>query len=1022
MRFGLPLLGGLLALAAAAEACGAGDARPVTSAPRVPTGAAPVQAELPPMPPQYVLAEPAARGAAPAILPLDRADVFGVILDGLRIVMAGAGVRAARDVADPAVVNADRVPRWLGGGFLFRSANALYLSDAFDGALRPVVTLPSNIERVSFGPKFALVRATTGERWAIELPSGQRAPLLPAGLADVAAVEGRAAAMTDFGSVLVSTDGGAKWADVTAQLRGKPERVSVVEDAVWIVEAGGAALRVDGDRLSLFDRAPATKPPELRVRDPRWRGDEAPIRRAIRLGTPVDDQTALVVTEGDVVRVNVTTGEIVSATPGRLPPDATCEAFRAQDEVVLACTRPSGGSFVASHLGGEKSIAIEQTFAASGTFYAGDDGALAFGGPCTRPKATHLAVCVRTSGGSWQELDIEPFVADAGPGTDVVRWIPRADGGAFGLVGGPQAGLVDGRTGELRPWAMDNIPPQAKTALADARARSSTHRIVDRLWTTTPSGGLRGWTESGAAIEVPIDGAVSVSPFAFDRVATAGPFALARSRDGRVWQTTDRGASWNEVAAPPSAQPTRNAQDVRACSAVGCDLGTWYRVGWLATAPAPSVPMAVAPPAARLPRPALPQIACRRAGDAKTTSVARTDDSPEDLGLGAARLPIGNESGTIEYARAALGRVIINPPHGATEASDSEYGAVRVVHHGFRTDSGTSDERFMVLAPEKDAMSLRRSVAFVAPFDVSSTVWRTTFGTTELVAAAKGAGLRAADVLREDMTPLSFLAPATPLDPAASGDLVAGSALGAICVLRGAPARVRVAVRPHADDDAAIVSAAQLPQDALAILELDSAGKGAVYKLAAGGITDLFEVPAPPRGALYPANPDAVATGPRSEIATLRIASGGDPASELDPAVLSLPGAPPLALAPWSTLKTADTPECRAETGGWRATIATTKPWVRISGDAKLMDDAPMFARVRWSAQRVCLEALEVRLADTDTNVLFRSKTGGRGEAVAPQEASLETWLVARFTGTPGAARTSIVPGLETRQPMTCSL
>jgi len=489
-----------------------------------------------------------------------------------------------------------------------------------------------------------------------------------------------------------------------------------------------------------------------------------------------------------------------------------------------------------------------------------------------------------------------------------------------------------------------------------------------------------------------------------------------------VWQTTDRGASWSEVVAPPSAQPSRSAVDVRACSAVGCDLGAWYRIGWLAPPPTPIVPAAVAAPAAHLPRQTLPVIRCQRAGEVKTTSVPRTDESPEDLGLGASRLPLGNEAGTIEYQRAALGRLIVNPPHGANDSSDADYSAARLVHHGFRTDSGTADDRFLVEGPNKDAMSLRRSVAFVAPFDVGSAVWRTTFGTSDLAAAAKSVGLRAADVVREDMTPLSFVAPVTPLDPAASGDLLAGSALGAICLLRGGPARAKVAIRPHADSDVIAVSAAQLPQDALAVLELDTTGKGTVFKLGATGITDLFDVPAPPRGGLYPANPDAIATGPRSEVATLRTASGADPASDLDPAVLTLPGSPPLVLAPWSTLKTADSAECRADSGGWRATVATLKPWVRLVGDAKVMDDTPMFARVRWSAQRVCLEALEVRLADIDTQVLVRSKTGGKSEAVTPQDAALETWLVARFAGTPAAARTSIIPGVEMRQPMTCSM
>jgi hypothetical protein len=276
------------------------------------------------------------------------------------------------------------------------------------------------------------------------------------------------------------------------------------------------------------------------------------------------------------------------------------------------------------------------------------------------------------------------------------------------------------------------------------------------------------------------------------------------------------------------------------------------------------------------------------------------------------------------------------------------------------------------------------------------------------------------------MTQLSAVGLVTPSDPAAPGDLVASGALGIIALVRAQPPRVRAAIRLHPNEDPVAVSGAQVSPEEIAVLELDASGRGTVFKVGANGASDLFEVPAPARGASYPANSDAVALGPKNEVATLRTPSGGDPPSSHDPAVILQPGAPPLALAPWSTLKTADAPECRAETGGWRATVASLKPWVKVAGDVHLEEDAPMFARVRWSVARVCLEAIEVRLEDSQARVFIRGQLGRprpdqpmRG-ATTPEDVQLETWLVARFAGGPAATRLIVVPGFEQRTTMTC--
>jgi hypothetical protein len=73
-----------------------------------------------------------------------------------------------------------------------------------------------------------------------------------------------------------------------------------------------------------------------------------------------------------------------------------------------------------------------------------------------------------------------------------------------------------------------------------------------------------------------------------------------------------------------------------------------------------------------------------------------------------------------------------------------------------------------------------------------------------------------------------------------------------------------------------------------------------------------------------------------------------------------------------------------------------------------------MLARVRWSAQRVCLEGMELRAPDTSNGI---ASTDGSSWATTGQ-----SWVVARFVGTPAAGRASITQGNEWRQPLECKL
>jgi hypothetical protein len=123
------------------------------------------------------------------------------------------------------------------------------------------------------------------------------------------------------------------------------------------------------------------------------------------------------------------------------------------------------------------------------------------------------------------------------------------------------------------------------------------------------------------------------------------------------------------------------------------------------------------------------------------------------------------------------------------------------------------------------------------------------------------------------------------------------------------------------------------------------------------------------------------------------------------------PGEPPVELAPWSTVELASSPAC-ASGDGYRAVVQTPAPWVDVEGAAFKFVRPGMAAVVRWSTERVCLEAIEAG---------FRMEEGsGVGfEGDLP----VYVMVVARFVGD-GAGAGVVGTGAEERirQPARCEL
>jgi hypothetical protein len=1081
MRRAIPLLLAFLPLSLALITGCPAEAPPPRLPPApTPPPAAAAQATTPRR--GYSLGDPDAlpRGTTIAL----EKDTFGAVIEGARVLVRGRGgedIHLAKGTTANAILGVDRVPAWLGGGFLFRTLNAIYTSDTFDGALRPVAALEDGVNRVSFGPKGVLVGIDDGHRHLLDLASGAALPINPPGLVDVLTLaDGRAAALLEGGRLALSKDRGERWDEVAVNPGGVAVALASRPGEIWIETPGGRALRVEPNGgLLERDKLPSAAPEPLRAPDPAWRSTPAPLVAAVRRGVKLDDDTAIVAAAGDVVRIGLRTGAVKSVSRGRLPPDLPCEALRHGSEVLAVCgtfgyRRPS---IVVSRLL-EENPSIERTFPVDGPFYVGDDGSLAFGGSCDGTR-TQLGVCVREAPGVWRDRGVKPAPkpsadagVDAGPrppaGADagapdpraIVRWVLGDGGHPVALLGGKNPGSLDPDTGAFRAWKKSEnegtFPDDILRGLGLERVSNGRveRSLLDRRWSMR-DGVLRGWLDTGQFVKIRASGDVERSAFVFPRASMAGAFGFAIDAQDRTLQSIDHGETWVEVAPPPVlVRENRSALPPR-CSALGCEIGPWLRLGWDDAPP----PVAAAPPPPvalplRAPRAPLPEIACVSAGNERLTVLPTTINSPSDFGLGARRLPTSKRApvngismgGPDDYyERYGLPREVVNPVQRSWAAEPDR--VPRAVVHGWPanfippSDADSPQGLIRVLGPGPDPRSnvFRKELDFLEPFNPAGAIHRGGYGLRDLAVALRSFHAAPSQLFAPSGPMIEHIAPVVPRDPAGATGLVftiqadSGQVFGSFH--GGSSPRLKIAGARAAQretTDLRLVSAVELGGGEIAILMVGSNGAAEVLKLGAAGVSLLRRMPAAGY-ASRPPNADALASNAQGALAILRTPSGAEPPSAADPAlVMPLGGGPIIALAPWSTLTTADDPACRKDPSGYRAIVQPVASWLQVRGSTRARSTlrsysipagvrprsrdssaAPLLARVRWGVARVCLEAVEV----ADGSRTVRQDDLGRGGE------ELETAVLARFTGSsPVAGHLGVMLGAELHQALTCKL
>jgi hypothetical protein len=160
------------------------------------------------------------------------------------------------------------------------------------------------------------------------------------------------------------------------------------------------------------------------------------------------------------------------------------------------------------------------------------------------------------------------------------------------------------------------------------------------------------------------------------------------------------------------------------------------------------------------------------------------------------------------------------------------------------------------------------------------------------------------------------------------------------------------------------------------------------------------------------ANPDAIAVASDGTVGIVRVPSVLEPSTVDDPAWFLAEGAPPIELAPWSTLELATSPACAKEHGGYRAIVQTLAPWISVDGALGFRRAPGTRALVRWSTSRVCLEAVEAG---------YRQLEAEEGEQRGRQD--VEVTAVARFVGAaPGGGLVGTTAASEVRTPAKCTV
>jgi len=536
-----------------------------------------------------------------------------VILNGRRTELKGTKVvRSA--VGEPDVDSGAVMPPWVKGParYVFWKGRDVYAAATFLGDLVKVTTLPSDVGSAPFDWIDGI--GLSAEAGALVIVPGTAADLrdvrwrglpVPGGVDGLAADEKRAVAMNVFGHALLTIDGGKTFRDVTEELGDVKDYDVRGNDLVISNEAGRDQFIAPDGKIADSATAPGplrgSPPPDL---DDTWAVlSSADAQYSLASSAiPLGDGTILVASDGKIAKLDAATARVISATTLEDTDGDQCLPVKLPDAVVLACT---GGSraMIIDVTGVPK---VERTFELDGdgnggfdTFSVADGVGIGYLGPCAgvpveREDVDSLSgasqrnqspqrspvFCARAGADHWIEHRL-----DAEDAQDAIGWMARPGGDAVALIAragrfvAPEDRVTN--RGPLRIVRIPRMEPPLSMSGYSSRSADS----LSRDMRANPDGSIEAWItsnnygNSNTSAVIDAEGHVRVRPTPprVDGMQASGPFALAHSDDGRMFETVDWGKRWVEVPLPPgSAQNARPSE----CSAVGCSVAGYLRIGW----------------------------------------------------------------------------------------------------------------------------------------------------------------------------------------------------------------------------------------------------------------------------------------------------------------------------------------------------------------------------------------------------------------------------------------------------------
>ncbi|HRI66277.1 MAG TPA: hypothetical protein PK156_18645, partial [Polyangium sp.] len=526
---------------------------------------------------------------------------------GTRLETRGLRIVAEADKPDP-IQGGHVAPPWITGAnlpckYVFWNDRKVWASNNWLGEAQQIATLPTNVTAsfdwfegagVMTAAGLFVVNSTNCTMTKLDVPNAA---------AVYASSATQAVVLTALGHTRLTADAGKTYRDITREIpnAGRLERVrdelhiSTGTDEGFVVNAQGAISR----EKYVLDRKRYEPEPDPDDRWPADHGSTTALEAVASTGLVLPSGDAIAADDGLVARVDLATGRAteIMRFEGE---NETCRPLAVRDRVLLVCESGRLASVIDAGSGHvERTFDIEQE-AVWDRFVVDDGEALGFVGPCggrnpgppvdvvTNASATNTSTqrsstfCVRTNAGTWVEHQLDPTDA-----ADIWAWVPNADGGATAIVAVSGTFLhktnpVDVR-GTLRVVRLArNAPPIDISGYS-----SESPKLVSRALHMRPDGSIEGWLSSGHSssgqMSVYIDPAGRAQqrplPARASTMMTSGRFALGHTDDGRYFESTDYGRSFQTIDPPPGHEG-----DPLAVSEAGARVGPFVRIGWGPTA------------------------------------------------------------------------------------------------------------------------------------------------------------------------------------------------------------------------------------------------------------------------------------------------------------------------------------------------------------------------------------------------------------------------------------------------------